>query len=201
MLQLCYVRLPSFHFYVLEDAIKHFVIHVFYTFPFFFIPEETITEKPIYQAFKAEGLLIPTPGNIIDYGFIEKFIEEFGERFEIAEIAFDRWNATQTSINLAAKNFQLLSFPQTISNMSPGTKELMTLVLSKRIHHGGNKVLRWNASNVTVEQNSSGDIKPSKKKSTQKIDGIVALIMALDRAMRNIGTTSAYSERPMIFLD
>jgi hypothetical protein len=72
---------------------------------------------------------------------------------------------------------------------------------TKRVHHGGNKVLRWNAANVTVEQNAAGDIKPSKRKSTDKIDGVVALIMALDRAMRHVGGGSVYTERGIIFVD
>ena len=76
--------------------------------------------------------------------------------------------------------------------MSPPTKELMKLVLEKKIRHGGHKVLRWNADNLVVRQDPAGNVKPDKQKSTEKIDGVVAMIMGLDRALRAQTTHSIY---------
>ncbi len=170
--------------------------------PFYFLPEEAIYRKPIYRTFRDRKEVIITPGPIVDYQFIEHKIKQINEIVNIKEIAFDRWNATQVSINLANnEGMEMFPFGQGFGSMSSPTKELMALVLAKRIRHGGNRVLRWNASNVTVEQNAAGDLKPSKGKSTDKIDGIVATIMGLDRAMRRDTAESAYSEREMIVLD
>lgn len=173
----------------------------FYAFMHYFLPEDKVREKELYKGFKAENLLHTTPGAVTDYAYIEKLIDDLNEKIHVREIAFDRWNASQTSINLDQKGYIMVPFGQGFASMSSPTKELMGLVLTKRVHHGGNKVLRWNAANVTVEQNAAGDIKPSKRKSTDKIDGVVALIMALDRAMRHVGGGSVYTERGIIFVD
>lgn len=170
--------------------------------PFYFLPEEAIYRNPVYRTFRDRKDVIVTPGPIIDYTFIEHKIKKINEIVQIKEIAFDRWNATQVSINLANnEGMEMFPFGQGFGSMSSPTKELMALVLAKRVRHGGNRVLRWNAANVTVEQNAAGDLKPSKKKSTDRIDGIVATIMGLDRAMRNAGSSEVYESREMIFLD
>ncbi len=170
--------------------------------PFYFLPEESIYRKPIYRTFRDRKEIIVTPGPIVDYAFIEHKIKQINEIVQIKEIAFDRWNATQVSINLANnEGLEMFPFGQGFGSMSSPTKELMALVLAKRIRHGGHRVLRWNAANVTVEQNAAGDLKPSKAKSTDKIDGIVATIMGLDRAMRRDSAESVYNEREMIVLD
>ena len=86
--------------------------------------------------------------------------------------------------NLDNAGFTVVQFGQGMASMSPPTKELMNLVLEKRIAHGGNPVLAWMVDNLTVVQDDAGNIKPSKSKSTEKIDGAVAMIMALDRAIK-----------------
>ena len=173
--------------------------------PYFWLPEETLDlrvrrDHVPYDVWQRQGFLETTEGAVVHYSFIEKFIEKLGEKFNIAEIAFDRWNATQISQNLEDLGFTIVAFGQGYGSMSPPTKELMNLVFEKRIAHGGNPVLRWMMDNVFVEQDAAGNIKPSKKKSTEKIDGVVALVMALDRAVRvgNISTSSVYDERGLI---
>lgn len=85
--------------------------------------------------------------------------------------------------------------------MSPPSKELMKLTLEERIAHGGNPVLRWMMDNIFIKQDPAGNIKPDKEKSTEKIDGAVALIMALDRSIRNGGVSgSVYDERGILIL-
>ena len=126
-----------------------------------------------------------TEGNVIHYGFIEKIIEELGNTYHIREIAFDRWGAVQMTQHL---------------DMSPPTKEFYKLLMEGRIVHGGNPIMAWMAGNVVVDTDPAGNIKPTKAKSPEKIDGIVAAIMALDRCIRNEGQQqgSIYDERDMI---
>lgn len=170
----------------------------------FYIPEENIAERERrdrvpYRQWVREGLIKTTPGNVIDYAFIRQDINRLGALYNIKEIAHDPWNATQLALELAGDGFTMVPIRQGFSSMSAPTKDLMNLVLAKRLKHNGNKVLRWMADNVAVEQDAAGNIKPSKRKSTQRIDGIVALIMAIDRWSRNTAAAaSVYEERGVL---
>ena len=137
-----------------------------------------------------------------DYGFIEKFIENLGERFNIREIAFDRWGAVQMVQNLEGMGFTVVPVGQGFKDMSPPTKELMKLTLEERLAHGGHPVLRWMMDNIFIRTDPAGNIKPDKEKSTEKIDGAVATIMALDRAIRcgNDTSESVYDTRGLLFI-
>lgn len=138
--------------------------------------------------------------NVIHYGFIEKIIEELGNTYHIREIAFDRWGAVQMTQNLEGLGFTVVPFGQGFKDMSPPTKEFYKLLMEGRIVHGGNPIMAWMAGNVVVDTDPAGNIKPTKAKSPEKIDGIVAAIMALDRCIRNEGQQqgSIYDERDMI---
>jgi len=174
--------------------------------PFFWLPEETIDlrvkrDHVPYDVWSRQGLVFTTEGNVIHYGFIEEFIEELGTKYDIREIAFDRWGAVQMSQNLEGAGFTVVPFGQGYASMSPPTKELLKLVLEERLAHGGHPVLRWMVDNVTVRTDPAGNIKPDKEKSTEKIDGAVALIMALDRAIRHENDgLSVYDERGLLFV-
>lgn len=141
-----------------------------------------------------------TEGNVVHYGFIESFIEELGMKYNIREIAFDRWGAVQMTQNLEALGFTVVPFGQGFKDMSPPTKELMKLTLEEKIAHGGHPVLRWMMDNIYVKTDPAGNIKPDKEKSTERIDGAVALIMALDRALRHEGDISVYDSRGILVL-
>lgn len=156
--------------------------------PFFFVPQEAIhkrakRDRVPYDLWVQQGHIIATPGAVIDYAVIRRTINELGELYQIKEIAFDRWNASQISVQLEGDGFELIGFGQGFASMSGPTKELETRVIGKTLRHGDNPVLNWMAANVTVEGDAAGNAKPSKKKSTEKIDGIVASIMAIGRAM------------------
>lgn len=158
--------------------------------PRLFVPEEKLTnrafkDRELYQAWVDQGYMIATPGNVIDYDYILAEIESLGERYNIKEIAFDRWGATQISQTLMNMGFTLVGFGQGYVSMSPPTKEVERLVLNGRLRHGGHPVMRWMADNVMTTTDAAGNIKPDKAKSRQKIDGIVAGIMATDRALRH----------------
>jgi phage terminase large subunit-like protein len=175
--------------------------------PYFWLPEETLDlrvrrDHVPYDVWEKQDLIETTEGNVIHYGFIEKFIENLGERYNIREIAFDRWGAVQMVQNLEGMGFTVVPFGQGFKDMSPPTKELMKLVLEKRIAHGGNPVLRWMMDNIYIRRDPAGNIKADKEKSTEKIDGAIAMIMGLDRAIRggNNNGESVYENRGILFL-
>ena len=179
----------------------------YYVLPYFWIPEESLElrvkrDHVPYDLWERQGYIKTTEGNVIHYGFIEKFIESLGERFNIREIAFDRWGATQCVQNLEGMGFTVVPMGQGFASMSPPTKELMTLTLQRRIAHGGHPVLRWNMDNICIRTDPAGNIKADKSKSTEKIDGAIAMIMALDRAIRcgNDTSESVYDTRGLLFI-
>ena len=179
----------------------------YYILPYFWLPEETLDlrvrrDHVPYDLWERQGFLMTTEGNVVHYGFIENFIDELGTRFNIREIAFDRWGAVQMSQNLEGLGFTLVQFGQGYRDMSPPTKELMKLTLEQKIAHNGHPVLRWNMDNIFIKRDPAGNIKPDKEKSTEKIDGTVATIMALDRAIRcgNDTGDSIYDERDLLVL-
>lgn len=132
---------------------------------------------------------------------IESFIEELGRKYNIKEIAYDRWGAVQMSQNLDDDGFTIVPFGQGFKDMSPPSKELMKLVLEGRIAHGGNAPLRWMMDNIYIRTDPAGNIKPDKEKSTERIDGAVATIMALDRAIRHQGSAeSVYDTRGLLVI-
>ena len=171
--------------------------------PFFWIPEDTIPLRVRrasvpYDVWCKQGYLMATEGNVIHYGFIEKFIEDLGTHYHILEIAFDRWGATQMSQDLEGMGFTVVPFGQGYASMSPPTKEFYKLLMEGRIIHGGNPVMKWMSGNVVVDTDPAGNIKCTKAKSPEKIDGIVAAIMALDRCIRHENQTSVYDERGLM---
>lgn len=178
----------------------------FEVLPFFWIPQENMRERVKrdrvpYDAWERQGMVEATPGNVIDYSAIRKKIEQLHTIYNIKEIAFDRWGATQLSQDLDGAGFTVVPFGQGFASMSAPTKELLNLVISKRLRHGGNPVLRWMADNMVVRQDSAGNVKPDKGKSTEKIDGMVALVMALDRSVRHEQQKkSVYETRGLISL-
>lgn len=179
----------------------------YYILPYFWIPEETLDlrvrrDHVPYDLWERQGTLMTTEGNVVHYGYIEKFIEQLGERFNIREIAFDRWGAVQMVQNLEGMGFTVVPFGQGFKDMSPPTKELMKLVLEERIAHGGHPVLRWMMDNIYIRTDPAGNIKADKEKSTEKIDGAIATIMGLDRAIRcgNDTGASVYDSRGLLFI-
>lgn len=159
---------------------------------YFWLPEDSIElrvrrDHVPYDVWAKQGLVFTTEGNVIHYGYIEEFIEELGMKYNIREIAFDRWSAVQMTQNLEGLGFTVVPFGQGYKDMSPPTKELLKLTLEGKLAHGGHLVLRWMIDNVTIRSDPAGNIKADKEKSTEKIDGAIATIMALDRAIRHEG--------------
>ncbi len=173
--------------------------------PFFWIPVEgmyqrTRRDRVPYEVWVKQGLIQATPGATIDYGSIRYMIRKLSEQYDIQDIGYDRWGMEQLRTELVDDGIKVVQIGQGYASMSAPTKELEKLVLSKKLRHGGNPVLRWMADNVMVTQDAAGNLKPDRAKSTEKIDGIVALIMAIDRATRSENAPSKYEEEELLVL-
>jgi phage terminase large subunit-like protein len=171
----------------------------------FWIPRENMMERARrdrvpYDAWTRDGWITATPGNVIDFTRIVADVRELGKRYKIGEIAFDRWGAVQVSQELTNAGFTMVQFGQGFASMASPTKELLRLVLEGKLWHGNNPALRWMADNMTVAQDPAGNVKPDKAKSREKIDGMVALIMGLDRALRHENRPSVYEGRGLVVL-
>lgn len=160
----------------------------FQLLPHFWIPEEKMLEKVRkeninYDKWVAEGYVTVTPGNVIDYDFVKADILRIVADYDLRTSAYDRWNSSQTIIDLQNEGMECNPFGQGYGSMSAPTKEFEKLVLTGKIEHFGNPVLRWMLASTLVKTDPAGNIKPDKEKSTQKIDGMVAAIMALGEWM------------------
>jgi phage terminase large subunit-like protein len=144
------------------------------------------------DAWVARGLLTLTEGNVIDYGAITAALAADRAVFGITDVAFDRWGATQLSTDLVDDGWPLVQMGQGFASMAAPTREFLRLVKGGGYRHGGNPVARWEASNAVTRTDPSGNLKLDKARSADKIDGLVAGVMALDRALRHAGETEDY---------
>jgi phage terminase large subunit-like protein len=172
----------------------------FAVLPHFFIPEDNMHDRERrdrvpFSAWVRAGYVTATPGNVIDYAYILDHIEQMARTYDLQKIAFDRWGATQIVTQMQERGLRPVEFGQGYASMSPPMKELEKLLLGGKIRHGGNPVLAWMADNVVARQDPAGNVKPDKQRSIEKIDGIVAFIMALDQALRYTDERSVYQGR------
>jgi phage terminase large subunit-like protein len=156
--------------------------------PFFFVPEETILKRSKkdrvpYDVWARLGFISPTPGSVVDYDFIRELHRKSAREYQIQRTAFDPWNATQIVTQLQGDGLELLEFQQGYRSMSDPTKELLKMIAAAEFEHGNNPVLNWMADNLVVSSDPAGNLKPDKSKARDRIDGIVALIMAIGLAI------------------
>jgi len=174
--------------------------------PHFWIPSENAQKRETrdqvpYIAWARDGMITMTPGDVTDYGFVRRDINEIGKRYKLREIAFDPWNATHLATQLGEEDgFEMVQFRQGFASISEPSKLLERLLLSGELRHSGHPVLRAQVGCVTVKEDPSGNIKPDKAKSTGRIDGVVAAVMALGRAMLVYDRPSVYNTRGFIQL-
>ena len=140
-----------------------------------------------------EGYLEVTEGNVIDYRVIRARIGHDAEAFDVIDVGYDRWGATQLVQDLVDDGLAMVGMGQGFASMSAPTKELLRLVAAGEYHHGGNPAVRWQASNVITRTDPAGNLKVDKARSPEKVDGIVAAVMALDRATRHTGAKRTYA--------
>jgi len=166
-----------------------------YVMPFFWIPEDKAydlkdRDRADYLSWSRMGLVELTPGNVIDHKFIRQKINDLAGVYNIQRIGYDPWNAVQLVTSLMDDGVPLGEFRQGFASMSAPTKQVEALVLGGKLAHGGNPVLRWMASNVMLKTDPAGNVKVDKSKSTEKVDGIIALVMAVGEAMTGDGTSN-----------
>ena len=160
----------------------------------FFVPKENIAERKRrdrvpYDEWARDGHLIPTPGNVVDYEYVRNKIKEWAQKYDIRSIAFDPWNARDLVTRLSEQDgFTCVEMRQGFASLSGPTKSLEKSILGRQLRHDGHPVLRWCISNCAVEQDPAGNMKLSKKESTEKIDGAYALVMAKDQLDRWIAS-------------
>jgi len=146
------------------------------------------------------GFITLTDGDVIDYDVIRAKINELGKRFNIKCIAVDRWNCTQITTQLDGDGFKVVPMGQGYQSMTAPTKEIEKLVVGRELRHNNHPVMNWCISNVSVEQDAAGNIKPSKKKSTERIDCAAALVNALAGYLANPVKESIYETRGLLVL-
>ena len=177
--------------------------------PYLFVSEAAVEKRRnktggSYDRFISRGELIVTSGNSTDYNVIKKKILEAAEIFDIGAIAYDRWNSNSLVQQLMEKEVPMDPFGQGYASMSGPIKNAEVLVKKKLLHHGGNEMLRWMASNVVVKRDDAENVKFSKSKAGEKIDGMVALVMAIGEMMTqensDISSTSTYETQNIRFL-
>ena len=156
--------------------------------PRFWLPRENIREKSNrdhvdYEAWERQGYITLTDGNVIDYRVIRAEIEDLAKRYEVQEIAYDPYRATEIVSNLVEQGLPMVEFRQGFLSMNGPCVEFERQVQAGTIRHGGHPILRWNVANAVVDEDPSGNIKPNKARATGRIDGVVASVMAIGRAM------------------
>ena len=168
----------------------------------FWVPEAKLRaggakiDQVDYSAWVDAGWIQVTDGVMVDYTHIIKEVVGLDETHDIQEIGFDPWNATQTAVELQDQHgLTMVKMRQGMLTMSAPCKQVEGLVLAHKINHGGNPVLRWNADNMMVRTDANDNVQPAKDKSNGRIDGMVALIMAVGRLMLHTKTSSVYEER------
>jgi phage terminase large subunit-like protein len=156
----------------------------------FWVPQARLADlknryRDQYQVWEREKLLVPTPGEAVDHDFIVAQVLKDAETFQLVDLNIDRlFQAHQVSVKLGQEGLTVVGMGQGFVSMASPYKEFERRLLRRKIRHGGNKVLRWMAGNLAVEEDAAGNLKPSKRHAQGKIDGIVGLVMALDRVMR-----------------
>lgn len=189
-----------------QDGLKKPIVIARFFKPKALIKEHSKRDKLPYEEWVKSGALITTPGNVIDYAFIQKQIYKDAETFQVAfagdkkretgegGLAIDRWNATETAVKLEQEGMPIVMFGQGFASMSSPAKELERLVLCNGFYHGGNPVLKRHAQVVAIDEDAADNIKPAKNKSTERIDGIVSMVMAIGIAMKDAGEETGLND-------
>jgi phage terminase large subunit-like protein len=159
--------------------------------PFFWVPEEGAAKRSRkdrvpYEQWIREELITATPGSTVDQTFIRADINRIATDYRLKELGFDPWNASKIETELEGDGIHIVEVRQGFPSLSGPTKDLGALVTSRKLRHGGHPVLRWMASNMVVGQDPAGNLKPDRSKVTEKIDGIVALIIGMHVAIKNV---------------
>lgn len=165
-----------------------------------YLPEDRILDggNTRYKSWHTSGHLIATPGNVIDFSFIEDDLNELKSEYEVVEVPYDPHQATQFSTRMSAEGFPMVEFGPTVLNFSEPMKELEAQIMKKGIDFTMDPVLMWMFGNVVAKLDKKENIFPNKEKEENKIDGVVATIMAFGRAIMQVETKDPYDERGVV---
>jgi phage terminase large subunit-like protein len=185
-----------------KDGKFYVVVHIF-------VPGDDLKKRARkdnvpYDLWASQGLIHVTPGNQVDYEYVRNTIRDLSNLYDIREVGFDRWNATQIVQQLMDDGLTMVPIGQGYQSMNAPTSELLAMVKDGRLQHGGNPVLSWMADCMTVKQDPAGNIKPSKPdrmKSKKRIDGIAAVIDALARVIVDPGNSQTVSYTGLMAID
>ena len=172
----------------------------------FWLPEATIENygrrgQRQFEAWVREGWLTATPGDVIDYEFIRAEVNDLAKRFGLRELAFDPWGATDLATRLAGDGVAMVECRQGYKSLSEPSKDLEARVVARKVRHAHNPILRWCVSNAVVARDPAGNIKPNKEKATERIDGVVAAVMALSRLIvQKAAEPNPYQDRGFLSL-
>tara|TARA_Y100000593_G_C4303352_1_gene334490 strand:- start:1455 stop:2516 length:1062 start_codon:yes stop_codon:yes gene_type:complete len=177
----------------------------FIILPYFFIPLENAKKRSErdgvdYVSWIRDNHIIGTEGDVADYNFIKAKINELSKKYRIQSIAYDRWNASQLVIDLVNDGANMTPFGQGFVSMSAPTKELEKLIIGKQVNHTNNPAMNFMISNVAIQEDPAGNIKIAKNKSKEKVDGVVAMVMALGEYMTGDDVDSVYDNRGLLIL-
>lgn len=177
----------------------------------FYCPEEGIlkrsqVDRVNYDIWEEQGFLTATPGNVIDYAWIEKDIYQAAKDYQFLECGYDPWNATQTATRIMEElnptndknGFQMVEMRQGARTLNEPAKDMLVKIMAGKVRHGGHPILRWCADNLVMRMDANGNVAPDKEKATERIDGIVALIIAWGRAVFNKQEPNPYAERGIL---
>lgn len=164
-----------------ETGLGRWVVLVWYWLPDENMATRVERDRVPYDQWVRAGFITTTPGNVTDFEFMQRDICEIAARYVVEELAYDRVFAGELIQGLAEEGLPLVEHHQGFLSMAAPTAAVERLVLGRKLIHGGNPVLRWNAVNTVVRQDPAGNLKPDKEKSIERIDGMVAMIMAIGR--------------------
>lgn len=175
--------------------------------PRFWVPSDTVAQRDSprapYKRWIADEALLTTPGNVTDYDFIESAVMKDAEAFHIEGLAIDRWNATQVAVHLGEEGLPVTLFGQGYASMGAPSKEIERLFLAQELEHGNHPVLEWMFRNAAYRRDPAGNIKPDKERAAEKIDGVVATVMALGLAANGVSkpSVSVYETRGILEIE
>lgn len=168
------------------DGVDHY-----YAFPHFYVPEATVEQNRAYAGWSHEGYMTTTPGNITNFGQIEDDLAAWCEQHNVVHAAFDQWNSMQMSVSLAERTgIECVDIPMSTKHISDPMKWVQALIEDGRLHHDANPVMAWMVGNVTAQEDRNDNVFPRKERRENKIDGVVALIMAMERGFQSEADTS-----------
>jgi len=173
--------------------------------PHFFLPEDTIKKRSAedgvpYDQWEKAGLVHATPGNIIDQKYVLDVIFKSAEHLDLQEVVFDRYGSNQISIAMQDEGIEVTPMGQGFVSMNGPSKQLDVMIANRKFNHGGHQALAWQIGNAVVKTDPAGNIKPDKEKATEKIDGVVALVMAIEGIPKPDENGTVYDSEELLFI-